>query len=84
MHLNYAKHPMVRALYRFHVYYHVRRVLKRLQVLLPHESSFNVTDNPYMGSEFFKICEHYGVPNDPMRYKAEKLLLDLSAWSWLA
>ena len=23
-HLNYSKHPMVRAVYRFHVYYHVR------------------------------------------------------------
>ena len=25
-HLNYKKHPMVRALYRFQVYYHVRRI----------------------------------------------------------
>ena len=24
VHLNYMKHPMVRAVYRFHVYYHVR------------------------------------------------------------
>ena len=23
-HLNYAKHPMIRAVYRFHAYYHVR------------------------------------------------------------
>ena len=38
---------------RFHVYYHVRRVLKRLQVPLPHETGFNVTDNPYTESEFF-------------------------------
>ena len=30
-HLNYKKHPMIRAVYHFHVYYHVRRVLKRLQ-----------------------------------------------------
>ena len=28
-HLNYAKHPMGRADYRFHVYYHVRQVLNR-------------------------------------------------------
>ena len=40
-HLNYAKHPMIRAVYRFHVYYHIRRVLKRLQVPLPHETGFN-------------------------------------------
>ena len=46
----------------------MRRVLKRLQVLLPHESSFNASDNPYTSSELFKICEDYGVPNDPMKY----------------
>ena len=50
----------------------MRRVLKRLQVPLPHESSFNTSDNPYMSSEFLKICEDYGVPNDPMKYRAEK------------
>ena len=26
-----------------------------------------------MSSEFFEICEDYRVPNDPMRYKDEKL-----------
>ena len=35
-HLNYTKHPMIRSIYRFHVYYHVRRVLKKLQTPLPH------------------------------------------------
>ena len=24
VHLNYSKHPMIRSVYRFHVYYHVR------------------------------------------------------------
>ena len=63
---------MIRSVYRFHVYYHVRRILKRLQVPLPHETGFNAADNPYTESEFFKICEDYGVPNDPMRYRDEK------------
>ena len=63
---------MIRAVYRFHVYYHVRQVLKRLQVPLPHESSFNAADNPCTSSEFLKICEDYKVPNDPMRYRDEK------------
>ena len=71
-HLNYIKHSMIRLVYRFHVYYHVRRVLKRLQVPLPHETGFNMADNPYTELEFFKICEDYGVPNDPMRYRDEK------------
>ena len=72
VHLNYTEHPMIRAVYRFHVYYHMRRVLKRLQVPLPHGPSFNAADNPYTSSEFFKICEDYRVPNDPMKYRDEK------------
>ena len=71
-HLNYKKHPMIRAVYRFHVYYHVRRVLKRLQVPLPHKTGFNAADNPYTESEFLKICEDYGIPIDPMKYQDEK------------
>ena len=71
-HLNYTKHPMIRALYRFHSYYLARQVLKRLQVPWPHESSFNTSDNPYTSSEFFKICEDYGVPNNPVKYLDEK------------
>ena len=70
-HLNYTKHPMVRAVYRFHVYYRVRRVLKRLQVPLPHRTGFNTADNPYTSSEFFKICKDYRVPNDSVRYRDE-------------
>ena len=71
-HLNYTTHPMVRAVYRFHVYYHMRQVLKRLQTPLPHETGFNAADNPYTESEFLKICEDYRVPNNPMKYQDEK------------
>ena len=39
---------------------------------MPHETGFNTTDNPYIESEFFRICEDYGVPNDPMKYLDEK------------
>ena len=44
---------------------------EKLQVPLPHETSFNA-DNPYTESESFEICEDYRVPNDPMRYRDEK------------
>ena len=71
-HLNYTKHPMIRSVYRFHIYYQVRRILKRLQVPLPKETSFKAADNPYTESEFLKICEDYRVPNDPMKYRDEK------------
>ena len=51
-HLNYTKHPVIRSVYHFHVYYHVRRILKKLQTPLPYETDFNVADNPYTESEF--------------------------------
>ena len=39
---------------------------------MPHKTGFNTADNPYTESEFFKICEDYRVPNDPMKYRDEK------------
>ena len=41
---------------------------------LPHETGFNAADNPYTESEFFKICEDYRVPNDPMKYQDENFI----------
>ena len=70
--INYARHPMVRSLYRFHLYYHVRRILKRLQVPLSHGAGFNAANNPYTNEEFLKIYGDYDVPHDPIRYKEEK------------
>ena len=51
---------MIRAVYRFRVYYHVRRVLKGLQVPLPHETGFNAADNPYTESDFLKFARILG------------------------
>ena len=39
---------------------------------MPHEASFNVPDNSYSNEDFFKICEDYGAPRYPMRYRDEK------------
>ena len=70
---------MIRAVYSFHMYYYVRQVLKRLQVPLSHETSFDTADNPYTESEFLKICEDYRVPNDPMKYQDETFIGHISA-----
>ena len=63
---------MVKVLYRFHMYYNVRKILKRLHVLLPHEAGLKDSDNPNTNEQFFKICEGYNVSHDPMRYSNEK------------
>ena len=71
-HLKYKKHGLIRSVYRFHVYYHIHCVLKRLQVVPPHEANFNPSDNPYTEQEFYNLCHEYDVPNDPMRFRFEK------------
>ena len=39
-HLN-AREQMIRSIYCFHVYYHIRNILKILEISLPYENSFN-------------------------------------------
>ena len=63
-HLNYAKHPMVGSLYRFHVYYHVRRILKGLRLTKPVLTLLIILIP-------IKIFHDYKVPHDPMRYRNE-------------
>ena len=48
------KHLLVMSLYRFHVYYYIRRILKRLQIPLPFETGFKQYDNPHNKEEFFE------------------------------
>ena len=43
-HLN-VKKPMIRSIYWFHVYYHIRRILKIMEIPLPYEKSFNQYNN---------------------------------------
>ena len=62
-HLN-AKEPMIRSVYRFHVYYQIRRILNRLEIPLPYENSFNKYNNLYNHETFIKICKEYGVSDE--------------------
>ena len=59
-----AKKLMIRSIYRFHVYYDIRRILKILEIPLPFESSFDPHNNPYNHEKLMKICSEYGVSND--------------------
>ena len=57
-HLN-TKKPMIKSIYHFHVYYHIRRILKIVEIPLPYENSFNQYNNPYNHEMFIKICGEY-------------------------
>ena len=74
---------MVRSLYQFHMYYHMRLAINRLQVPLPCESGFNATNNHYSSEGFFKLCEAYGVPHNPIRYQNKKFFGTHQHGSWL-
>ena len=67
-----AKEPMIRSIYRFHVYYHIRRILKRLEIPLSYENSFNQYDNSYNHEMFIKVCGEYGVSNDLTKWRNQK------------
>ena len=62
-HMN-AKKRMVRSIYRFHVYYHITRILKIFEIPLPYEISFNRDNNPYNYEKFTGICSEYRVNSD--------------------
>ena len=80
-HLN-AKEPMIRSIYRFHVYYHIRRILKILEIPLPYENSFNQYNNPYNHEKFIRICSEYGVSNDLTKWRNQKYFSTWQSRAW--
>ena len=80
-HLN-AKKPMIRSIYRFHVYYHIRRILKILEIPLPYDNSFNQYNNPYNHEMFIKICGEYGVSNDLTKWRYRKYFSSWQSRAW--
>ena len=59
-HLN-AEQPLVKALYRFHAYYHVRRILKRMLTPLPGQEGFDKYNNAFNLEQVRRIGDEYGV-----------------------
>ena len=80
-HLN-AKEPMIRSIYRFHVYYLIRRILKILEIPLPYENSFNQYNNLYNHEKFIGICCEYGVSNDLTKWRNQKYFSTWQSRAW--
>ena len=80
-HLN-ANRPLIRSIYRFHVYYHIRRILKIFEISLPYENSFNQYSNPYNHEMFIKICGEYGVSNDLTKWRNQKYFSTWQSRAW--
>ena len=80
-HLN-SKEPIIRSIYRFHVYYHIRRILKILEIPLPYENSFNQYNNPYNHEKFIGICSEYGVSKDLTKWRNQKYFAMWQSRAW--
>ena len=61
--MQHLNHPnmLIHSVYRFHVYYHMRLILYRLKVALPHEERYKNSNKPYLIEDYFQVCEEYGV-----------------------
>ena len=77
-----AKEPMIRSIYRFNVYYHIRRIFKILEIPLPYENSFNQYNNPYNHEKFIGICSEYGVSNDLTKWRNQKYFSTWQSRAW--
>ena len=80
-HLNIKK-SMVRSIYRFHVYYHIRRILNILEIPLLYENSFNQYNNPYNHEMFIKVCGEHGVSNDLTKWRNHKYFSMWQSRAW--
>ena len=58
-HLNHSN-LLVRSVYRFHVYFHIRCIF----ISLPHKDGFSNFKNVYSKSAFYSTCYDYGVDVD--------------------
>ena len=56
-----TNHSLINSIYKFHIYYQVYRILKRMKVALPFENSFNRYNNKYDGGEFVSLCREFNV-----------------------
>ena len=73
---------MIRSIYHFHVYYHIRRILKVLEIPLPYDNSFNQHNNPYNHEKFIKNCGEYKFINDLNKWRNKKSFLMWQSRAW--
>ena len=71
----------MKALYRFHAYYHVRRILKRMLTPLPGEGGFDKYDNAFSLEQVRRIGDEYGVSTKSMNIYKNEYFFDRSGTS---
>ena len=56
-----AQQPLLRAVYRFHLYYTVRRILEELKVALPGDTSHDPLNSPYDRRAYERLADEFEV-----------------------
>lgn len=56
-----ATDPLLRSLYKFHVYYQIRRILAELNIALPQDAAWNALNSPYNSRAYQRICTEFGI-----------------------
>ena len=51
----------LQSVYRFHVYYQIRRILEEIRAPLPDDETWNAMENSYDRKGYEKICDEFGV-----------------------
>ena len=64
------------------MYYHIRRILKILEIPLPYENSFNQYNNPYNHEKFIGIGSEYGVSNNLTKWRNQKYFSTWQSRAW--
>ena len=80
-HMN-AKKPIIRSIYHFQIYYHIRKILKIVEIPLLHKNSFNRYNNPYSHEKFIKYYGEYDVSNDLTKWRNKKYLSMWQCRAW--
>ncbi len=56
-----AADDLLQSVYRFHVYYQIRRILVEIQAPLPQDQAWDAVNNPYDRRGYERICNEFGV-----------------------
>ena len=62
-HLNHSN-LLVRSVYRFHVYLHIRSIFYELSISLTHKDGYSKAKNAYIRSAYYSTCDDSGVDAD--------------------
>ena len=60
-HLSPTLNPLVREVFKFHMYYTTRRILSELQVALPTDEAWDAHENSYDERAYERLCDEFGV-----------------------